>query len=452
MIYAIVLALLTIGSVLFHLLSPWRFTPLASNWGAIDTTVDITFWVTGIVFIVVNLFMAYCVYRYRYREGALAHYEPENKKLEGWLTGVTALGVAAMLAPGLFVWADFVTPPDDAARVEVSGQQWNWSARYPGADGKLGTVDSSLVTNENPFGMNPEDPNGRDDVLVANSEVHLPVGKPVKVLLRSKDVLHDFTVPQFRVKMDLVPGLVSYLWLTPTKTGTFEILCEELCGLGHFAMRGSVVVQTQEDYDAWLASQPTYAELAARGAGDAVAGRGLYALCATCHGQQGEGNPALNAPKIAGQSAWYLKRQIMNFKDGRRGTDPKDVFGQQMAPMAATLVDENAVDNVIAYIQTFPDQAAPQTVAGDLDRGKSLYVTCGGCHGLEGQGLMSTRAPRAAGMSDWYLVTQLKNFKQGIRGHQPDDLNGKQMSMMASTMLVEDEQINDVVAYISSLR
>ena len=115
-----------------------------------------------------------------------------------------------MLAPGLFVWAKFVDVPKDAAVVEVVGQQWNWSYRFPGKDGMLGTVDARFDQRDNPFGINPDDPHGQDDVLVASPEVHLPLGKPVKVLLRSIDVLHDFTVPQFRVKMDLVPGLVTY--------------------------------------------------------------------------------------------------------------------------------------------------------------------------------------------------------------------------------------------------
>src|SRR5262245_54731300 len=158
-----------------------------------------------------------------------------------------------MLAPGLVVWAKFVTPPEDASIVEVVGQQWNWSYRFPGRDGKLGATDARLVTVDNPFGMNPDDPQGQDDVLIANPELHLPMGKPVKRLLRAKDVNHQFAVPQFRVKMDMVPGMVTHFWLTPTRTGTFDALCEQLCGIGHFAMRGRVVVDEQPAFDSWLA-------------------------------------------------------------------------------------------------------------------------------------------------------------------------------------------------------
>ena len=116
---AIALVVLVVASVLFHFVSPWYFTPIASNWGAIDTTISITFWVTGAVFVIVNCFMAYAVYRYRHQKGHRAAYEPENKKLEWWLFTATAIGVAAMLAPGLFVWAKFVDVPKDAAEVEA---------------------------------------------------------------------------------------------------------------------------------------------------------------------------------------------------------------------------------------------------------------------------------------------------------------------------------------------
>ncbi|MFZ2509218.1 MAG: cytochrome c oxidase subunit II, partial [Steroidobacteraceae bacterium] len=259
MAIAVVLVLLVVGSIIFHFLSPWWFTPIASNWGTMDDTVILTFWVTGIVFVLVNLFMAWVVIRYRHRKGQKAHYEPENKKLEWWLTIVTSIGVAAMLAPGLFVWGKFVVVPEDATVVEAVGQQWHWSFRLPGENGELGYSDASLISPENPFGLDPEDPKGADDILIASPELHLPVGKPIKVLLRSKDVLHNFTVTEFRVKMDLVPGMITYMWLTPTEIGEYELLCEELCGLAHFAMRGRVVVDTQEAYDAWLAAQPTFA-------------------------------------------------------------------------------------------------------------------------------------------------------------------------------------------------
>lgn len=261
MAIALVLVLVVVGSVLFHVLSPWWWTPIASNWSYIDTTLVITFWITGFVFSAVVLFMAYCVYRFRHKEGATAHYEPESRKLESWLTAVTAIGVAAMLAPGLYVWSQFINVPKDATEVEVVAQQWQWSFRLPGKDGKLGTSNVRLVSADNPLGINPDDPNSKDDVVVEAADLHLQIGKPVKMLLCSIDMLHDFYVPEFRAKMDLVPGMVTYFWLTPTRTGTFEVLCAELCGTGHNFMRGTVLVDTEQDYATWLEKQATFAQL-----------------------------------------------------------------------------------------------------------------------------------------------------------------------------------------------
>ena len=157
----VILILVAVGSVVFHFLSPWWWTPIASNWGYIDDTIIITFWVTGVVFIGIILFMAYCVYRFRYKPENRAVYEPENKKMEWWLTILTGVGVAIMLTPGLFVWNQFVTVPEDAMEFEVVGQQWLWTFRFPGKDGVLGTSDSRNISDENPFGVNPDDPNGR---------------------------------------------------------------------------------------------------------------------------------------------------------------------------------------------------------------------------------------------------------------------------------------------------
>ena len=260
---ALILVFVVIGSVLFHLLSPWWSTPIASNWQYIDNTVNLSFWITGFVFAAVVLFLAYCVFRFRHREGSRAMYEPENQKLELWLTVGTAVGVAALLAPGLYVWGQFVRPPAGTTEIEVVGQQWQWTFRLPGKDGRLGTTDPQYITADNLLGVSPYDPNGRDDVIISDPEIHLPLGKPVKVVLRSIDVVHDFYVPEFRAKMDMVPGMETYFWFTPTKTGTFEILCAGYCGVGHPMMRGTVVVDTESNYQAWLQHQKTFAELTA---------------------------------------------------------------------------------------------------------------------------------------------------------------------------------------------
>jgi cytochrome c oxidase subunit 2 len=444
-----ILALVLI-TILFHFLSPWWFTPLAADWAAIDLTVDITFWVTGIVFIVLNGFLVWVIIRYRKRDGLKAHFEPESKKLEWWLTIVTSIGVIAMLAPGLWVWARIVEVPDDAAVVEVVGQQWHWTFRFPGEDGVLGQVAVAQMSVDNPFGMKADDPAGQDDILVYSAELHLPVNQSYKFVLRSKDVLHNFTVPQFRVKMDLVPGMTPYAWLKPTRTGRFDIMCEELCGVAHFAMRGAVVVDEREAFEDWLDNYPTYAEVLSQPSPDASAGQAAYAVCSACHGAAGEGNKMLNAPKLTGLQPWYLERQILNFKHGLRGSNSDDIFGAQMAPMAGTLIDDAAVRNMAAFIASMPDSTPETTVTGNAARGEKLFATCASCHGKDGTGIWSQNAPGLRGANDWYLTRQLKNYKKGIRGSHPQDLHGKQMTLI-STMLRDDQAINDVVAYINSL-
>ncbi|GIT21956.1 MAG: hypothetical protein CM1200mP40_16380 [Gammaproteobacteria bacterium] len=455
MALAVVVVLLVVGSIIFHFMQlyggPWYFTELAADWGTIDFTINVTFWVTGFVFVVANLFMAWCVYKFRHKDGQKAVYEPENHKLEIGLTVFTTVGVIAMLAPGLFVWAQFVTVPEEADQYEVLGSQWQWQFRYPGADGQLGAADVSHVTPANPFGINPDDPNGQDDVVVNEPNMHLPVNRPAHALLRSHDVLHNYTVTQFRVKMDLVPGLVSYLWFDPTVEGTYDILCEELCGIGHFVMRGSVTVESQAEFDAWLASQPTFAETQAISEPDMAAGQAAYAICASCHGAQGEGNQALNGPKLAGQGAWYTERQLRYFQTGVRGGEG-DTLGAQMTSMSMTLADDAAIRNVAAYIESLPDTPLDPTVTGDVENGRKIYqANCAACHLDDGRGTWYTDAPSLAGMSDWYFVTQISNFGAGIRGLHPNDHYGEQMVAMATAMSNISE-IEDVAAYINTLR
>jgi len=261
---AIIFLLVIIASVVFHIWSPWWWTPVASNWGNIDTTIELTFWITGTVFVAVCSFMAWCVWRYRYKPDRKAEYKPEDKKLEFRLTALTALGVIALLAPGLVVWNKYVTVPDNALKIEVVAYQWGWNYRLPGGDGILGTTDIKLINDENPYGLNPDDPNSKDDILVMDADLHLEINQPVKVELRSYDVLHNFYVPQFRAKMDTLPGLITYYWFTPTKTGDFEILCAEYCGTGHYAMRGKVFVDEKADYSNWLAKQITHEKMLAK--------------------------------------------------------------------------------------------------------------------------------------------------------------------------------------------
>ena len=264
MFVAIILLLVVIASVAFHIWSPWWWTPVASNWGNIDSTIILTFWVTGAVFVAICLFMAYCVWQYRYRPERKAEYKPEDKKLEWRLTLITTLGVVALLAPGLIVWNKFISVPSDAFKIEVLAYQWGWNYRLPGNDGVLGKTSVDLISDENPYGLDSNDPNSKDDILVMDADLHLKINQPVKIELRSLDVLHNFYVPQFRAKMDTLPGIISYYWFTPEKKGEFEILCAEFCGTGHYAMRGKVLVDEENDYSNWLAKQISYEKMLAK--------------------------------------------------------------------------------------------------------------------------------------------------------------------------------------------
>ena len=253
-----------IGSVVFHLVTPWWWTDIASNWGGMDDTILLTFWIAGGVFILVCLFIVYCVFKFSYKEGRKAEYKPEDNKLEKILTWATALGVAALLAPGLVVWSQFIKTPSNAINVEVMAWQWGWQYRLPGEDGKLGTTQITNISDENIFGINLDDPYGKDDILIQSSELHIKKDKPVKILLRSVDVLHNFYVPQFRAKMDSVPGVVTYYWFEPNKIGEYEVLCAEYCGVGHYGMRGTVFVDNEQNYENWLNEQEIFSDVMAK--------------------------------------------------------------------------------------------------------------------------------------------------------------------------------------------
>ena len=253
-----------IGSIIFHVWTPWWWTDIASNWSAMDDTIILSFWIGGGAFILVCLFMVYCIFKYRYKEGRRSEYKPEDKKLEKGLTWITTIGVVALLAPGLVVWNNYIRVPDNAIHVEVMAWQWGWKYRLPGKDGKLGTSNNRIISDENPYGMNMEDPNGKDDVFVESNELHLLKDRPVKILLRSIDVLHNFYVPQFRSKMDAVPGTITYYWFEPNKIGDYEVLCAEYCGVAHYAMRGRVIVENEENYNKWLAKRETFESFLAK--------------------------------------------------------------------------------------------------------------------------------------------------------------------------------------------
>ena len=184
---------------------------------------------------------------------------------DGYLVGTSIASLPTnKVVVGLVVWNKYISVPEDAFKIEVVAYQWGWNYRLPGDDGILGKTSVGLINDENPYGLDSNDPNSKDDILVMDADLHLKINQPVKVELRSLDVLHNFYIPQFRAKMDTLPGIISFYWFTPEKTGEFEILCAEYCGTGHYAMRGMVKVDEEQEYSIWLAKQISFEKMLAK--------------------------------------------------------------------------------------------------------------------------------------------------------------------------------------------
>ena len=181
-------------------------------------------------------------------------------------------------------------------------------------------------------------------------------------------------------------------------------------------------------------------------------GKAKFVVCQACHGPTGAGSQEIGAPRIAGQNPWYEKRQLQNFKAGIRGTKPEDTFGAVMRPMALTLPTDQDIVDVIAYFDTLKPEILPQTVqGGDVAKGKEIYAICAACHGDDGKGIEVLSAPRVAGIPDWYLERQIRNFDSGVRGTHSEDIFGRQMGVIQKLMLPDDQAILDVIAHTNTL-
>lgn len=180
----------------------------------------------------------------------------------------------------------------------------------------------------------------------------------------------------------------------------------------------------------------------------AADGAKLYTTCAACHGNKGEGNPALKAPAIAGQDAAYLERQLRNFRSARRGQHKSDLLGAQMRPLATAIGDDATVARVSAYIASLPKTVIAAPATGNLRNGNNLYQgNCGSCHGGKAEGNVALKSPRLAGLDAAYLKLQFEHFRGGVRGTDPQDIPGRQMAMMART-LPNPRDLDDVIAFI----
>ncbi len=247
--------------------------PAASDHGEkIDFMLFITIAVTGVVFFLTQILLFWFAYKYQFNEKRTVFYFPHNNKLELIWTVVPAIFLTVLVGFGLFYWFKITgDAPKDAQIVEITGKQFNWMMRYPGKDNVLGRKNYRLTdaSNGNALGVDWEDAASHDDIEA--TEMHLVVGKPVQLVINAQDVIHDVGLVHFRLKMDAVPGIPTTLWFTPlyttaqmkeitgNKNFVYEISCDQMCGSGHYSMRGVIVVETQEEYDAWMASKkPQY--------------------------------------------------------------------------------------------------------------------------------------------------------------------------------------------------
>lgn len=239
-----------------------RWMPeLASRHGAgIDAMLNYLLVTVGGLLLTSYLALAYFIWRGGRREMIGARLA--TRRTEIMLSVVLGLGMAliaegGVLAIGMPVWSEYfnAVPPADAVVIEVTAQQFMWNVRYPGHDGKFGRTEPRLVDDTtNPLGMDRTDPDAKDDIVTVN-EITVPFGRAVRIRLRSKDVIHSFFLPNFRVKQDAVPGMTPEVVFFPTKMGHFELACAELCGLAHYRMRGFFNVVPQEEFDEWLRKQ-----------------------------------------------------------------------------------------------------------------------------------------------------------------------------------------------------
>ncbi|MBI3087324.1 MAG: cytochrome c oxidase subunit II [Candidatus Omnitrophica bacterium] len=212
----------------------WWFPEAVSTYGLqIDQLFSVILWITGVIFFLVEGALLWFLIRYRHRPGRTATYTHGSTAVEIIWTVIPAAIVVWLAFASQRVWSHIQgPPPPHQVEVEVQGEQFAWNIRYPGPDGRFGTA---------------------DDVETIN-QLHLPVNQVVLVRLTSKDVIHSFFLPEFRIKRDAVPGFTGRIWLQATKTGQFEIVCAELCGLGHYRMRGFVTVESPEAFQQWLAA------------------------------------------------------------------------------------------------------------------------------------------------------------------------------------------------------
>ena len=235
----------------------WLGMPVGASAHAaeVDRIMVLVHWLMLVLFVGWGIFFAYVLVRFRRGRQPRAVYHGVRGRWSTWIEGgVLAAEIVLLAFFSIPFWStnvDALPEQHQSTVVRVVAEQFAWNVHYPGADGEFGPTNASLVSPDNPMGLDRTDPNGRDDITTIN-RMNIPVGTQVIVFLSSKDVVHSFGLPQMRVKQDAVPGIVQPIYFTPTELGRWDIACSQLCGLAHYRMRGIYEVQSQAAYDAWL--------------------------------------------------------------------------------------------------------------------------------------------------------------------------------------------------------
>jgi cytochrome c oxidase subunit 2 len=238
----------------------WLGLPAAASAhaGDVDRIIVLVHWLMLVLFVGWATFFVYVLVRFRRGAHPVARHHGLRGNWSTWIEGgVLAAEITLLVFFAIPTWSarvDAIPSPAQSVVVRVVAEQFAWNVHYPGTDGVFGRTALQLVTSDNPLGLDREDPAAKDDITTIN-ELHLPIDRPVIVYLSSKDVVHSFGLPQMRIKQDAIPGLMQPVWFTPTQKGQWEIACSQLCGLGHYRMRGFYTIEAQTDYDAWLAGE-----------------------------------------------------------------------------------------------------------------------------------------------------------------------------------------------------
>lgn len=237
-------------------MTSWLPIQASDHAAAIDQVMTLVHLLMAALFVGWGAYFVWVLFRFRRGRQPRANPAGATGRAATWVEAGVVLAEAVLLvvfALPLWFQRTAAQPPPQALVIRVVAEQFVWNVHYPGPDGQFGETSISLVSTTNPVGLDRSSRFGADDV-VALSEMHLPIGRPVVIQLSSKDVIHSFGVPAMRVKQDAIPGMVTPLWFTPTREGQFDIACSQLCGLGHYRMRGIITVEPQDAVDKWLQS------------------------------------------------------------------------------------------------------------------------------------------------------------------------------------------------------